>query len=82
MTLPYNKPQNLPIKIQYVSDIHGKFKFVVRDPSADVLVVAGDLDDGMPDLTPLLRWPVPVVYVLGNHEFYDNEFSNIINSFS
>jgi predicted phosphodiesterase len=61
------------LRIQYVSDLHGRFKWVQRDPLADVLVVAGDLGDGDPDLTPLFKWPVPVVYVLGNHEFYGED---------
>ena len=66
------------LKIQYVSDVHGQFKLIKRDPSADVLVVAGDWCDGMPNISSLLEWPIPVVYVLGNHESYHNDTDDII----
>lgn len=49
-----------------------------RIPDADVCVVAGDLLEGRPD--DAVRWldacialVMPVVYVLGNHEFHDSE---------
>lgn len=61
------------LKIQYVSDVHGQFKLIKRDPTADVLVVAGDWGDGPPDLSSLFEWPIPVVYVLGNHELYGQD---------
>jgi Icc-related predicted phosphoesterase len=67
------------VKIQYVSDVHGQTKFVKPDADADVLVVAGDWCDGPPDLKVLFQWPVPVVYVLGNHEHYQTDADDCID---
>lgn len=67
------------MKIQYVSDVHGHHKALKFDPGSDVLVVAGDWCDGPPDLSVLQKWPVPVVYVLGNHEHYSGDADQIID---
>jgi Icc-related predicted phosphoesterase len=63
-------------------DLHVEFGgFVVPDVGADVVVFAGDMhvkDRG-------LRWifeqglGVPVIYVLGNHEFYHDKFPGLID---
>ncbi|RYE43860.1 MAG: metallo-dependent phosphatase [Hyphomicrobiales bacterium] len=50
------------------------------DESADVVVLAGDIDEGLKGL----RWArqafpdKPIVYVAGNHEFYGKEWSRHI----
>jgi predicted phosphodiesterase len=75
-----------PVKIQLMSDLHleGNPHFVPRPaPGADLLVLAGDVgsyqrgsqltdtDFGLGRFSPRDRWPTPVLYVPGNHE-YDN----------
>lgn len=59
--------------IQFFSDLHTEFGPVhLRPHQADVVVLAGDIGAG----SKVLRWieqqfpDIPVVYVLGNHEFY------------
>lgn len=53
-------------------------------PDADVCVVAGDLIEGRPDdgvawLDAHIAPAMPVVYVLGNHEFYNVDRSMDVN---
>ena len=74
------------MKIQLLSDLHLEVHPHYRPtpaPDADLLVLAGDIgsyqagsqlvgeDFGLERFSPLLGWPVPVLYVPGNHE-YDN----------
>jgi Icc-related predicted phosphoesterase len=74
------------VKIQLLSDLHLEVHpaFHPRPaPQADLLVLAGDIgsyqrnskladdDFGLARFSPRNGWPVPVLYVPGNHE-YDN----------
>jgi hypothetical protein len=74
------------VKLQLMSDLHLESHPHYRPrptPGADLLVLAGDigsyqrgssLDDedfGLARVSPRHGWPVPVLYVPGNHE-YDN----------
>jgi predicted phosphodiesterase len=61
------------LRIHILSDLHheGRDKLDVPDVGADVVILAGDIDEG----TAGVQWAldtfrVPVVYVLGNHEPY------------
>jgi Icc-related predicted phosphoesterase len=72
------------VKIQLLSDLHleGQPAFQARPAAdADLLVLAGDIgsyqagsrlqepDFGLARFSPLRGWPVPVLYVPGNHEY-------------
>jgi hypothetical protein len=72
------------VKIQLMSDLHleGNPHFVPRPaPGAELLVLAGDIgsyqrgsrlhdsDFGLARFSPRHGWPVPVLYVPGNHEY-------------
>jgi Icc-related predicted phosphoesterase len=68
------------MKIRILSDLHLEFsdRFPPLSwpmPDADVVVLAGDIDNG----TRAIDWAervfttTPVLYVPGNHEFYDRE---------
>ncbi|MEO8652515.1 MAG: metallophosphoesterase [Ramlibacter sp.] len=74
------------MKIQLLSDLHLEVHPHYRPqpaPGADLLVLAGDIgsyqkggllegdDFGLDRFSPLRGWPVPVLFVPGNHE-YDN----------
>lgn len=74
------------MKIQLLSDLHLETQphlQVAPAPGADLLVLAGDIgsyqpgshltgdDFGLERFSPRHGWPVPVLYVPGNHE-YDN----------
>jgi len=65
------------MKIQLASDLHLELLehfpdelLITPAPDADVLVLAGDIADSTMCLYAFDSWPVPIVYVAGNHEFY------------
>ncbi|MDP3857299.1 MAG: metallophosphoesterase [Stagnimonas sp.] len=71
------------IKIRYLSDLHLEFGSGVSHPKRgkeDVVVLAGDISVG----TKGIHWaqrvfaPTPVIYVLGNHEYYGENFDGLI----
>jgi hypothetical protein len=59
------------MKIQLLSDLHLETEdFTPRPaPGADLLVLAGDVDSTWEGLSLFANWPVPVIFVPGNHEF-------------
>lgn len=60
------------MKIQLFSDLHLETgPFVTDSKQADVVVAAGDIDEGLKGLAWLCQLDRPVIYVPGNHEFYD-----------
>lgn len=73
------------MKIHVLSDLHVE-KFDMKDnpapiPEADVVVLAGDIHTG----TRGMRWArerfgdKPIIYVAGNHEFYDHHWDDLID---
>lgn len=59
------------MKLQLLSDLHLETEAFDPEPApgADLLVLAGDIDAGWQGLARFAGWPVPVVFVPGNHEF-------------
>lgn len=71
------------MKIQVISDLHREFGFIdLSFEGADVVILAGDVDLG----TKGIEWikstftDVPVIYVLGNHEYYKGSYPKTLNS--
>lgn len=69
-------------KIQILSDLHLEFELQEFDfTSCEVLVLAGDIHVG----TKGVEWimskvnDIPVIYVLGNHEYYNNCYPDLVN---
>jgi Icc-related predicted phosphoesterase len=71
------------MRIQLVSDVHVEFDeqepFALPEVERDLLVVAGDLGEGAEGAEFLRRELKrgPVVYVLGNHEFYNHDYHGV-----
>lgn len=73
------------MKIQLVSDLHLEFlarsfpdeRLILPAYEADILVLAGDIANGTRAIDLFRGWPVPVLYVAGNHEFYNNAFEQV-----
>jgi predicted phosphodiesterase len=70
------------MKIQVASDLHldalaRRFPeyLPVTHTDSDVLVLAGDIHAGTNAIDTFANWPVPVVYVHGNHEAYGQQYA-------
>lgn len=66
------------MKLHILSDIHLEFGKWMRDHDinqvdADVTILAGDIGEGLQGLEWALTIDRPVVYVMGNHEFYGQQ---------
>ena len=59
------------MRLQIISDLHLETEDVRPEPArgAELLVLAGDIDSTWEGLERFRGWPVPVVFVAGNHEF-------------
>lgn len=59
------------MRLQLLSDLHLETEAfdAVPAPGAELLVLAGDIDSGWDGLAQFRDWPVPVLFVAGNHEF-------------
>ncbi|MFO1218634.1 MAG: metallophosphoesterase [Burkholderiaceae bacterium] len=64
------------MRLQLLSDLHLETEAFEPEPApgAEVLVLAGDVDAGWQGLERFARWPVPVIFVAGNHEFDGREW--------
>jgi predicted phosphodiesterase len=66
------------MKIQLASDLHHEFLqrefpgecLISPAHGADLLVLAGDIGNGSQAIDLFQDWPVPVLLLAGNHEFY------------
>lgn len=75
------------MRIQIASDLHLEIlhqSFPGFNPiefsNADVLVLAGDIAKGADAIEHFGQWPVPVIYVHGNHEAYGMEYGGLAES--
>jgi hypothetical protein len=59
------------MRLQLLSDLHLETESYVPEPAegAELLVLGGDIDSRWEGLESFRGWPVPVVFVAGNHEF-------------
>lgn len=65
-------PTVVVMRAQVFSDLHLEFApnfFPEPAPTADIAVVPGDLGHSPSILRRFADWPVPVLYVAGNHEY-------------
>jgi len=67
------------VRINYFSDVHLEFgEQSLPDTDADIVVAAGDIGVFNQGLTWLKAINKPVVYVAGNHEFYNSEYHQVM----
>ena len=59
------------MRLQLLSDLHLETEVFEPTPApdAELLVLAGDIDSSWAGLELFRGWPVPVIFVAGNHEF-------------
>jgi Icc-related predicted phosphoesterase len=68
------------MRVHILSDLHLEFAPFQRDSvDADVVVLAGDIHTGMNGIQWILNTflDLPVIYVLGNHEFYGQKIPKL-----
>lgn len=65
------------MRLQLLSDLHLETEVFDAQPipGAELLVLAGDIDATWTGFERFAHWPVPVVFVAGNHEFDARELS-------
>ena len=65
------------MRFQLLSDLHLETETFTPTPApeAELLVLAGDIDSGWDGLGLFRGWPVPVLFVAGNHEFDERELT-------
>ncbi len=69
----------IDVRIHYFSDIHLEFgPLQMPDVGADIIVAAGDIGLGVQGFEWLSRLDGPVVYVAGNHEFYNQDHGTLL----
>lgn len=63
------------MRLQLYSDLHLETEDFQPSPTpgAELLVLAGDVDSSWAGLHRFADWPVPVIFVAGNHEFDGRE---------
>jgi len=67
------------LRIQIYSDVHLEHEpFAPPDTCADLVVLAGDIDNGAAGIEWAKRtFRSPVIYLAGNHEYYEGEFDSV-----
>ena len=65
------------MRLQLLSDLHMETEACEPEPApgAELLVLAGDIDSTWAGLERFRGWPVPVLFVAGNHEFDGRELT-------
>jgi hypothetical protein len=65
------------MRLQLLSDLHLETELFEPTPApdAELLVLAGDIDSSWAGLEQFRGWPVPVLFVAGNHEFDQRELT-------
>ena len=69
------------MRVQILSDLHLEFgPFTVEKIDRDLLILAGDIHVGEKaiDFIEKQLEISPVIYILGNHEFYNNEYHQVL----
>jgi predicted phosphodiesterase len=67
------------MRIQFLSDLHLEVEsFAPTETGADLVVLAGDIHNGAAGIYWAgARFRVPVLYLAGNHEYYEGEFNAV-----
>lgn len=69
------------MKIQVASDLHHEFgRNEIKFDKADLVILAGDVNLGIKGIQWILsEIKTPVIYVLGNHEYYKGSYPKTLN---
>ncbi|MES2673672.1 MAG: metallophosphoesterase [Pseudomonadota bacterium] len=70
------------MKLQIFSDLHIEFEeFEAECDNADVVIFAGDINTGIKGIDWIKKQNIgcPIIYVLGNHEYYRHSYPRLIS---
>jgi len=68
------------VKLQIFSDLHLEFGTIAPERNgADLIIAAGDVGVGLQGIRWLKQFDCPVIYVLGNHEYWGEEYTDFID---
>lgn len=68
------------VLINYFSDIHLEFgPLEIPENDSDIIIAAGDIGIYQQGLEWLASLSKPVIYIAGNHEFYDHEYHDTLD---
>ncbi|BDD06296.1 metallophosphoesterase [Aureibacter tunicatorum] len=70
------------MNIQIISDLHQEFGYAdLNFSNADIIVLAGDVNIGIKGIDWILKniQNKPVIYILGNHEYYKGSYPKTLN---
>ena len=68
------------MKLHCFSDLHLEFGPLQRPRAeADVVIAAGDIGVGLEGIRWLAGFDKPVIYVLGNHEYWGRDYTDFID---
>ena len=67
------------MRLQILSDLHLETEAFDPEPApdAELLILAGDVDSSWAGLDRFRGWPVPVIFIAGNHEFDGRELREV-----
>jgi Icc-related predicted phosphoesterase len=67
------------MKLRILADLHLEFnEFEYKNIGEDLLILAGDTHVGTKGIAWAKTLDTPVLYVLGNHEYYKHNLSNLV----
>lgn len=68
------------MRLQLLSDLHLETEAFDPEPApgAELLVLAGDIDSRWEALARFRGWPVPVLFIAGNHEYDGRELTEAL----
>jgi predicted phosphodiesterase len=67
------------VRINYFSDIHLEFgELSAPETDADLIIAAGDIGIYLQGAEWLKSFNKPVIYVAGNHEFYNRNYQDVL----
>jgi DNA repair exonuclease SbcCD nuclease subunit len=66
------------MRLQIISDLHLETEDYTPQPApdAELLILGGDIDSTWAGQEKFRDWPVPVLFIAGNHEFDDRELND------
>jgi hypothetical protein len=72
--------RDLIMQESFADYLKSKIQIVKNELKNPILVCAGDIDEGIKGIEWLKQFECDIVYVCGNHEFWNNDYYEVIKS--